>query len=253
MKTTPRTSPTSFLAALAACALLGACAAGSGQATRASSSRRASTRRRSPTLEKAVSATIPPIYAARSEYFRVARLLVAQWLAQAEALRLAGDYDSAEALYRRIARYDPANARARAGLAQIESDKRHRTIVATAEKLAKEGKYRRGPGRAAPGARREPAAPRGPAAAAPDRRAPHEAGDHRRAAEDQQQQADLARAARRDAAQRVRRARARERHQLRLRQGPARPTCARRSWCATRPSRRRCASCCSPTSSSRRS
>lgn len=91
-------------------------------------------------LEKAM-AENPGNHAARSEYFRVRELLVAQWLGQAEALRLAGEFDAAEGLYRRIGRYDAANARARAGLTQLEADRRHLTIVAAADKLAKEGKY----------------------------------------------------------------------------------------------------------------
>lgn len=80
-------------------------------------------------------------HAYRTEYFRQRDLLVAQWLAQAETLRIAGQLDLAETLYRRIRDHDPQNDRARAGLAQIESDKRHRQIVALAARLVKEGKY----------------------------------------------------------------------------------------------------------------
>ena len=139
MKNTPCPSPASFLAALAACAVLSACVLNpvgdarkqfeAGQYEEALA-----------TLEK-LYRDDPSNLSARSEYFRLRDMVVTQWLAQAEALRLAGDYDSAEGFYRRIARYDPANTRARAGLAQIESDKRHRTMIATAERLAKEGKF----------------------------------------------------------------------------------------------------------------
>lgn len=80
-------------------------------------------------------------YAVRNEYWRQRELLVAQWLGQAEALRLAGQFEIAGALYERVLKYDAANPRARAGLTQIEADQRHRTIVAAAEKLVKEEKY----------------------------------------------------------------------------------------------------------------
>ena len=78
----------------------------------------------------------------RAEYFRVRDTLTAQWLAQAEVLRQAGQLDGAEALYRRVQTYDSANARASAGIAQIAADKRHAAIVASAEQLVKAGKYR---------------------------------------------------------------------------------------------------------------
>src|SRR5437879_7151987 len=68
--------------------------------------------------------------------------MVAQWLAQAEVLRQAGQYEGAEALYRRVQAHDTANSRAAAGLAQIEADRRHRALVASAEQLVKAGKYR---------------------------------------------------------------------------------------------------------------
>jgi len=79
---------------------------------------------------------------ARSEYYRLRDTLLAQWLAQAEALRAAGEFESAEMLYRKAQAADPANARARAGLAQAEIDRRHRTVVAAAEKLAKGDRFR---------------------------------------------------------------------------------------------------------------
>jgi general secretion pathway protein D len=84
----------------------------------------------------------PDDHAVRGEYFRARELLAAQWLAQAETLRLAGEHDAAEALYRRVQQHDPAHARARAGLAQLEAERRHRALVAAAEKLVKSEKYR---------------------------------------------------------------------------------------------------------------
>jgi general secretion pathway protein D len=79
---------------------------------------------------------------ARSEYFRTRDLLVAQWLAQAETLRGAGQFALAEALYQRAQKYDPDNPRAAAGLAQMDTDRRHSTMVASAEQLVREGRQR---------------------------------------------------------------------------------------------------------------
>ena len=80
--------------------------------------------------------------AARIAYPRMRDLVVAQWLAQAEALRQAGQFERAEALYRQMQAHDGANPRAAAGLAQIEADLRHRSIVASAGELMRAGKYR---------------------------------------------------------------------------------------------------------------
>jgi general secretion pathway protein D len=78
----------------------------------------------------------------RTEYFRMRELLVAQWLVQAEAVRQAARFDQAEALYRRVLMHDPSNPRAEAGLAQIDTDRRHAAVTATAEQLVRGGKYR---------------------------------------------------------------------------------------------------------------
>ena len=78
----------------------------------------------------------------RGEYFRLRDLLAAQWLAQAEMLRQSGHHEIAEQLYARVRQHDPANARATAGLAQLEADRRHRALVATAEQLVRGAKYR---------------------------------------------------------------------------------------------------------------
>jgi general secretion pathway protein D len=92
-------------------------------------------------LERAMKAA-PGDLAARSEYFRLRDTLLSQWLAQADALRAAGEYEAAGTLYRKAQGLDPANARARAGLAQADADRRHRVIVEAAEKLAKEENFR---------------------------------------------------------------------------------------------------------------
>lgn len=77
----------------------------------------------------------------RSEYFRQRELVTAQWLSQAETLRQANQPAQARALYQRILKYDPQNARARNGLAQIENDVRSNRVVAEADKLFSAGKY----------------------------------------------------------------------------------------------------------------
>ena len=84
----------------------------------------------------------PDNRAYRNEYFKQRELLVTQWLAQAEALRLGGQPEGAEAAYRKVLRHDAANARAAAGLAQIEADRRHRSGLAEAQKLFDAQKYR---------------------------------------------------------------------------------------------------------------
>ena len=77
----------------------------------------------------------------KAEYFRVRDLLAAQWLAQAETLRSSGQPEAAATLYRRVQQYDAESVRARAGLMQLEIDARHRTLIASAEKLVKEERY----------------------------------------------------------------------------------------------------------------
>src|SRR5207302_1302235 len=84
----------------------------------------------------------PNDLAVREGYFRRRDLMVEQWRAQAEVLRQAGQHEGAEALYRRVQAQDAANSRAAAGLAQLEADRRHRALVASAEQLVKAGKYR---------------------------------------------------------------------------------------------------------------
>jgi len=78
----------------------------------------------------------------RKEYVRFRELLITQWLAQAESMRLAGQLEIAQALYRRVQQTDAANARATSGLDQIETDRRHQGIVAAADKLVKAENYR---------------------------------------------------------------------------------------------------------------
>ncbi len=92
-------------------------------------------------LEKSMQEN-PGNHAYRSEYFRQREFAIAQWLSQAESLRLAAQFAAAEELYRRVLKYDRANPRAMLGLAQIEADVRHRALIADAEKLFKAERYR---------------------------------------------------------------------------------------------------------------
>ena len=92
-------------------------------------------------LEKASRAN-PGNNAYRSEYFRQRDFATAQWLAQAEALRVAGQLDSAAERYRSVLKYDPTNSRGAQGVVQIETDRRHRAVVAEADKLVKAERYR---------------------------------------------------------------------------------------------------------------
>jgi len=87
-------------------------------------------------LEKAMRED-PQNHGYRSEYFRLRDFAVAQWLVQADSLRTAARFDAAAELYRRVLKYDAANARATQGLAQTEMDARHRVLLAEADKLVK--------------------------------------------------------------------------------------------------------------------
>ncbi len=78
----------------------------------------------------------------RSEYFRERDLLIAQWLGQAEGLRLSGQYAPAADLYRKVMKYDAENVRAKNGLSQLEIDQRTRARLGEADELIKAEKYR---------------------------------------------------------------------------------------------------------------
>src|SRR5688572_9586544 len=64
----------------------------------------------------------------RTEYFRARDILSAQWLAQAETLRSGGQPEVAGALYQRVLNHDAENARARAGLEQLEARSEERRV-----------------------------------------------------------------------------------------------------------------------------
>ncbi len=92
-------------------------------------------------LEKATREN-PQNHAYRSEYFRLREFATAQWLVRAESLRTAAQFEAANELYRRVLKYDAANARATQGLAQMEMDVRHRALLGEVDKLVKAERYR---------------------------------------------------------------------------------------------------------------
>jgi len=91
-------------------------------------------------LDKASRAN-PDNLAYRTEYLRQREVTITQWLAQAETLRQSGQYEGATALYQRIQAYDVQNTRAKTGLAELDIEKRHRTVIANAERLIRENKF----------------------------------------------------------------------------------------------------------------
>lgn len=78
----------------------------------------------------------------RQEFFRQRDYAITQWLVRAEGFRSAGQFDTADDLYRRVLKYDASNARAIQGLGQTGVDRRHRAIVAEADRLFKAERYR---------------------------------------------------------------------------------------------------------------
>ena len=84
----------------------------------------------------------PTDHGLRRDYFRHREVLTAQWLSQAETLRLAGQLENAETLYRRVLKHDPGNTRATAGVEQVATDRRHLDIVAAVDKLIRTERYR---------------------------------------------------------------------------------------------------------------
>jgi general secretion pathway protein D len=77
----------------------------------------------------------------RTEYVRLRGLLAAQWLAQADTLRVSGQLEAAETVYQRVLGYDPANQRAAAGIEQVAAERRHREVIAEGEKLMRAERY----------------------------------------------------------------------------------------------------------------
>ena len=91
-------------------------------------------------LEKATREN-PANLAYRAEYFRQREQAATQWLAQADALRVSGQYDAAAMMYQRVQKHDPQNARAKSGLVEIDAEKRSREVIAHVEKLIRDNKF----------------------------------------------------------------------------------------------------------------
>jgi general secretion pathway protein D len=128
-------------AALAACAFVAACATDSLiKDTRQMMSEGRSDEALA-ALEKAIQEE-PRNAAFRQEFLRQRDYAIAQWLVRAESLRSSGQFDAADELYQRALKYDRGNARATQGLAQTETDRRHRALVAEADRLVKAERYR---------------------------------------------------------------------------------------------------------------
>jgi general secretion pathway protein D len=128
-------------AALAACAFVAACATDSLiKDTRQMMSEGRSDEALA-ALEKAIQEE-PGNAAFRQEFLRQRDYAIAQWLVRAESLRASGQFDAADELYQRALKYDRGNARATQGLAQTETDRRHRALVAEADRLVKAERYR---------------------------------------------------------------------------------------------------------------
>lgn len=75
----------------------------------------------------------------RSHFFRSRDMALTQLLAQADGLRGKGQQDEAEAVYQRILNIDANHARAKAGVAAVAMDRRHKAATAEAEDLVKKG------------------------------------------------------------------------------------------------------------------
>jgi general secretion pathway protein D len=89
-------------------------------------------------LEQAVQAA-PEDRNFRSYYFRQREAQVNQFLIRADALRMAGQYDEAESLYRRVLTIDRDNDRGHAGMDAVRAGRRHTSLMSEAETAFKKG------------------------------------------------------------------------------------------------------------------
>ena len=77
----------------------------------------------------------------RMAYLHLRERLLGRWLEEGLAALRAGNEADAEKFLRRVLDEDPANARARNGLADLARDMQHRTLIAEAEAAIKRGDY----------------------------------------------------------------------------------------------------------------
>ncbi|MBK9326522.1 MAG: type II secretion system protein D [Thiobacillaceae bacterium] len=78
---------------------------------------------------------------ARAAYLRTKEGMLRKFLAQAESAMKAERFDEAVVAYQEMLRLHPENARAKAGLADVETAKANRTLLAEAEALIKKGEF----------------------------------------------------------------------------------------------------------------
>lgn len=83
----------------------------------------------------------PDSHEYRAHFFRSRDMALTQLLAQADGLRGKGQMDEAEAIYQRILGIDANHARAKAGVAAVTMDRRHKAATAEAEALIKKGDW----------------------------------------------------------------------------------------------------------------
>ena len=79
----------------------------------------------------------------RLAYIRLRERLISRWLEQAQAAQRSGQVADAERLYKRVLDEDPANTRARTGLADILRNARHTALITEAEAAIKHSDYAR--------------------------------------------------------------------------------------------------------------
>ena len=75
----------------------------------------------------------------RTYYFHQREMIVKQYFVQADALREIGHFDEAAAFYRHVLQLDSENQRAKAGLAQLDMDRRHVLIMNDASAMFRAG------------------------------------------------------------------------------------------------------------------
>ena len=75
----------------------------------------------------------------RAAYLRARQLWVERQIASAENARGAGAFDQADVAYNEVLRYEPENARAKAGLASLVFDRKHQVLLGEAEAALKAG------------------------------------------------------------------------------------------------------------------
>lgn len=89
-------------------------------------------------LEEAARAD-PSNRAYRQSYFRHREIALQRFFDMASTARQQGQWEAAEALYRRMLTVDPQNARATAALSSLAMDRRHRSTLVEADELFKKG------------------------------------------------------------------------------------------------------------------